>query len=103
MRISCALVRTGDSCFHVLACVLFLFQIVDPRVPRKGFKYYGAQVKCPNDEVFKLKGKAPKNSFLVNFFDARRTWCVYCVYTYIRMVHTYLYVYTTCCQSVACT
>ena len=68
----------------------FHFQIVDPRVPKKGFKYYGAQVKCPTDEVFKLKKKAPRNSFLVNFFDARRTW----------YVHTYVHMCVVCCRMV---
>ena len=61
---------------------------MDPYLPRRGTKYFGAPIKCPSDTVFNLKKKTARNCFLVNFFDARRTWLVHSI---VVFVHTTLW------------
>ncbi len=51
-------------------------QVIDPDIPRKGMKVNGERIQAPSDEVMELRDKNPAATYLVRFFDGRRTWYV---------------------------
>ncbi len=70
-------------CLHnmfVCACVEHFFfsniivQVIDPSIPPEGICVQGEKIKAPSDEVLELQAKNPTATFLVRFFDGRRTW-----------------------------
>lgn len=60
--------------FH--AYVLFFLQVIDPDIPPEGISVQGEKIKAPSDEVLELQAKNPMATYLVRFFDGRRTWYV---------------------------
>ena len=53
---------------------LFCAQVIDPNIPPEGISMQGERIKAPSDEVLELQAKNPSATFLVRFFDGRRTW-----------------------------
>ena len=51
-----------------------LFQVIDPDIPAEGISVQGEKIKAPSDEVLELQSKNPSATYLVRFFDGRRTW-----------------------------
>ena len=62
--------------------VVYLQQIVNPKMPRGGFRHNGVVIPVPPDDVISLGKKCDTNCYLVLFFDAKRTWCVIDVVLY---------------------
>ena len=56
---------------HKKSCCFFLFQVIDPDIPPDGILVKGERIKAPSDEVMDLQ---TKDTYLVRFFDGRRTW-----------------------------
>ena len=64
---------------NVLACVtsssvFICTQVIDPNIPPEGISVQGERIKAPSDEVLELQAKNLSATFLVRFFDGRRTW-----------------------------
>lgn len=49
-------------------------QVIDPDIPPEGISVDGEKIKAPSDEVLELQAKHPTATYLVRFFDGRRTW-----------------------------
>lgn len=48
--------------------------MIDPNIPPEGISVQGERIKAPSDEVLELQSKNPSATYLVRFFDGRRTW-----------------------------
>jgi len=48
--------------------------VINPDIPECGINVRGEKILPPSDEVMELKEKNPTSTYLVRFFDGRRTW-----------------------------
>lgn len=51
-----------------------LTQVIDPDIPSRGLNINGEKIQAPSDEVMEIRDKNPSATYLVRFFDGRRTW-----------------------------
>ena len=49
-------------------------QVIDPDMPSKGLNINGEKIQPPSDEVLELRDKHPNATYLIRFFDGRRSW-----------------------------
>ena len=49
-------------------------QVIDPDIPSSGLNINGEKIQAPSDEVLELRDTSSSSTFLVRFFDGRRTW-----------------------------